>query len=127
MPILKLVEENDASPEVREIYDQVKANYGGFLPDLYKLFGNDPDYLRSIVAHMGTVMEPRQIDAKTKEVIAFVVSAVNGCDFCTNAHAGGLRQHGVDDAGLAEILATVGLWEEITRFAIGARLHWPTG
>lgn len=127
MPIPKLVEENDASPEVQEIYDQVKESYGGFLPDLYKLFGNDPDYLRSIVAHMGTVMEPRQIDAKTKEVIAYVVSAVNGCDFCINAHAGGLRQHGVDDAGLAEILATVGLWEEITRFAIGARLHWPTG
>lgn len=125
MPVLKLVEESDASSEVQELYAEVKAKYGGFLPDLYKLFGNDPAYLRSIVSHMGSVMQPRQIDAKTKEVIAFVVSALNGCDYCINAHTGALRRHGIDDAGLAEILATASLWDEVNRFAIGSRLQWP--
>lgn len=42
MPILKLVSEREAEPRVREAYARVKEKYGGFLPDLYKIFANDP-------------------------------------------------------------------------------------
>lgn len=125
MPIFKLIEEQDASDEVKETYEKIKARYGGFLPDIYKAFANDPTYLASINEHMTRVLAPRKVDAKTKEVIAFVVAAMNGCDFCLNAHALGLRQHGYDAEGIAEILGAVSLWSEINRFNIGARVTWP--
>jgi AhpD family alkylhydroperoxidase len=74
---------------------------------------------------MQRVLEPRKVDAKTKEVIAFVVAAMNGCDFCVDAHARGLRRHGYDDGAIAEILAAASLWSEVNRFNIGARVTWP--
>lgn len=125
MPVLKLVSEREAEPRVQETFARIKEHYGGFLPDLYKLFANDPAYLESVTRHIFTVMEPRGIDAQTKEIIAFAIAAANGCDFCINAHSLALRQMGLADAELGEILGVVALWEEVTRFAVGARLQWP--
>jgi AhpD family alkylhydroperoxidase len=125
MPIFELVDEAQASEEVRHVYEKIKARYGGFVPDIYKAFARDPEYLASINEHMTRVLRPRKVDAKTKEVIAFTVAAMNGCDFCVHAHALGLRRHGYDDEAIAEILGTVAVWSEITRFNIGARVLWP--
>lgn len=125
MPIIKLVQEDQAEETVKATYERVKERYGGAIPDIHKAFANDPAYLASITEHMERVLAPRNVDAKTKEVIAFVVAAMNGCDFCLHAHALGLRRHGYDDAGIAEILGTTALWSEVTRFNIGARVTWP--
>lgn len=125
MPIFPLIQERDADEKVQGTYEKVKARYGGFLPDVYKAFANDPEYLASINDHIARVMAPRQVDAKTKEVIAFVVAAMNGCDYCINAHAMGLKRHGYDNEAIAEILGTAALWSEVTRFNIGARVTWP--
>jgi AhpD family alkylhydroperoxidase len=127
MPIFELIQEEDASEEVDQTYRKIKARYGGSLPDIYKAFAHDPEYLASINDHMTRVLRPRKVDAKTKEVIAFVVAAMNGCDFCLNAHAMGLRRHGYDDEAIAEVLGTAALWSEINRFNIGARVTWPGG
>jgi len=74
---------------------------------------------------MQRVLEPRKVDAKTKEAIAFVVAAMNGCDFCLHAHTMGLRRHGYDDEAIAEILGVASLRSEVNRFNIGARVTWP--
>lgn len=120
-----LIEEHEADERVQAVYEQLKERYGGFLPDIYKAFANDPVYLESIATHMARVLEPRKVDAKTKEVIAFAVAAVNDCDFCINAHQLGLKRFGYDDEAIAEILGTVSLWSEVTRFNIGAQVRWP--
>ncbi len=76
---------------------------------------------------MARVLKPRKVDARTKEVIALVVAAINNCDFCLHAHAGNLRgRYGLDDEGIAEILGTIALWSEVTRFNIAAGVTWPT-
>jgi AhpD family alkylhydroperoxidase len=125
MAILPKIQENGASPEVQASYEKVKARYGGFLPDIYKAFANDPEYLDSLNDHMARVLKPRKVDSKTKEVIAFVVASINDCDFCLHAHAGALRRKfGYDDDGIAEILGTVALWSEVTRFNIAAGGTW---
>lgn len=121
----KLVEEHEADDRVRAAYEKVKARYGGYLPDIYEAFANDPAYLESINEHMQRVLEPRKVDAPTKEVIAFTVAAINQCDFCINAHTAGLKRHGFDEQAIAEVLATVSLWSEVTRFNIGAQVRWP--
>lgn len=126
MPTLPLIQENEANDQVKKIYESIKERYGGFLPDIYKAFANDPTYLESINRHMQEVLAPRKIDAKTKEVIAFVVGVMNQCDFCINAHAMNLKRgHGLDDEALAEILGATALWSEINRFNIGGRITWP--
>jgi AhpD family alkylhydroperoxidase len=124
-PIFELVEEDDAGEDVSRTYRDIRARYGGRLPDIYKAFAHDPEYLSSINQHIQRVLRPRKVDAKTKEVIAFVVAAMNGCDYCLHAHAMGLRRHGYDDEAIAEILGATALWSEINRFNIGARITWP--
>lgn len=126
MAIIDPVEEADATDELTATYRRIKDRYGGhFLPEIYKVMGNDPTYVDSLNDHMTRVLEPRKVDARTKEVIAFVVAALTGCDFCAHAHTMGLRRHGYDDEAIAEILGVVALWNEVTRFNIGARIHWP--
>ncbi len=66
MAILPQIEERDASPKVREAYQKVKARYGGFLPDIYKAFANDPEYLDSINDHMARVLKPRKVDERPR-------------------------------------------------------------
>ena len=126
-PILDLIDEEDASEQVQRSYRDIKARYGGRLPDIYKAFAHDPEYLASINEHMKRVLRPRKVDAKTKEVIAFVVAAMNGCDYCLHAHAMGLQRYGYDDEAIAEVLGTAALWSEVNRFNIGARVTWPDG
>lgn len=105
MPILNPVEVKDADERVAHVYEKVKEKYGGVVPDLYKLLASDPDYLESLVSHMGRVMEPDKIDSRTKEIIALVVSAEKGCDYCINAHVRALKtQRELDDEAIAEIL-----------------------
>lgn len=125
MAILDPVSEDAASDELAATYQRIQDRYGGFLPEIYKVMGNDPTYVDSLNDHMARVLEPRKVDARTKEVIAFTVAALTGCDFCSHTHTMGLREHGYDDEAIAEILGTVALWNEVTRFNIGARITWP--
>lgn len=102
----------------------VTAGAQGIVPEMYRQLANSPTYLSSLTEHMGRVMALGAVDAKTKEVVAFVVSAVNGCDYCIHAHKLGLGQFGFDDEAIAELFAVAALWEEGTAFAIGAQLNW---
>lgn len=124
MPILPSIKPEDASPEVSATYDEVAEKYGGVVPELYRKLANSPTYLASLNDHMGRVMAPGKVDAETKEVVAFVISAANGCDYCIHAHKQALGQFGFDDEAITELLGVAALWEEVNRFAIGVRLHW---
>lgn len=127
MSIITGVDESDADQQLTATYGRIKGRCGGFLPEIYKVMANDPTYVDSLNEHMTRVLEPRKVDARTKEVIAFAVAALTGFDFCAHAHTLELHQHGYDDEAIAEILGTVALWSEVTRFNIGARIHWPYG
>ena len=109
MPIFELIQEEYASQEVKQTYQKIKARYRGSCPTSTRPLPTTTEYLASINEHMTRVLRPRKVDAKTKEVIAFTVAAMNGCDFCIHAHTMGLRRHGYDDEAIAEILGAVSL------------------
>lgn len=68
MPIISPVDETTADQNLAATYGRVKDRYGGFLPEIYKVMGNDPTYVDSLNDHMTRVLEPRKVDARTKEV-----------------------------------------------------------
>jgi len=46
MTSIKMIEENNASGKVKEIYDEIKKSLGiDFVPNLYKVMAHNPDYL----------------------------------------------------------------------------------
>jgi len=83
MASIKMIDENDASGKVKEIYDEIKKSLGiDFVPNLYKVMAHNPDYLEVNWNKSKTVMHQNgKLDAVTKEAIAIAVATTMGCDY----------------------------------------------
>ncbi|MBI2832005.1 MAG: carboxymuconolactone decarboxylase family protein [Chloroflexi bacterium] len=83
MASIKIVSEEEATGKVKEIYGDIKANFGiDFVPNMYKAMAVKPDYLETNWNKVKQVMIKRgKLDPLTKEIIAVAVSAVSGCDY----------------------------------------------
>ena len=83
MASIKMIDENDASGKVKEIYDEIKKSLGiDFVPNLYKVMAHNPDYLEANWNKSKTVMhQDGKLDAVTKEAIAIAVATTMGCDY----------------------------------------------
>ena len=83
MASIKMIDENNASGKVKEIYDEIKKSLGiDFVPNLYKVMAHNPDYLEVNWNKTKTVMHQNgKLDAVTKEAIAIAVATTMGCDY----------------------------------------------
>jgi alkylhydroperoxidase family enzyme len=83
MASIKMIDENNASGKVKEIYDEIKKSLGiDFVPNLYKVMAHNPDYLEVNWNKSKTVMHQNgKLDAVTKEAIAIAVATTMGCDY----------------------------------------------
>ena len=80
MANIKLVQEDQASGRVKEIYDDVKATMGwSFVPETFQVIAHNPEHLESYWAHYKQAMGPGNLDLKTKKIIAYLVSVMNNC------------------------------------------------
>jgi AhpD family alkylhydroperoxidase len=120
MPTVAMVEERDAPPEVRAVYDEIKAVKGiDFVPNFWKTLGSHPPLLEEVWRGLDRAMQPGRLDALTKEMIALAVSATNGCTYCIRSHTAAARKLGMDDAMLGELMAVVGTFNQTNRLADG--------
>jgi AhpD family alkylhydroperoxidase len=62
-------------------------------------------------------MRPGKVDMLTKEMIALAVSVTNGCTYCINSHTAAVQRLGLDNEALGEVLAVVGLYNQMNRLA----------
>ncbi len=83
MASIKMIPEEEATGKVKEIYEEIKSNFGiDFVPNLYKVMASKPGYLEANWNKVKAVMvEPGKLDRLTKEIIAVAVSAVMGCEY----------------------------------------------
>ena len=121
-PILPLVEYEDASGEVRAVYDDIKTTRNvEWINNFWKVLAHDPAELRRVWENVKQVMAPGALDPLTKELVYIAVSATNGCEYCTYSHTASARAKGMTDAQLTELLAVVGLANHTNRLANGLR------
>jgi alkylhydroperoxidase family enzyme len=83
MPAIKMIEADEATDDVKEIYDDIKSTLGiDFVPNMYTLMAPNPPYLEANWHKVKAVMvEPAELDRLAKEIIAVAVSATNSCDY----------------------------------------------
>src|SRR5688500_14719328 len=100
---VRLVDEQGAGGKVRQIFDDIKRTKGlDFVPNFWRALATNPDQLELVWRQLKALMHPEaagrasRLDAKTREIIALVVSATNGCRYCVNSHTAALRKQGVD-------------------------------
>ena len=123
MSLVTLIEYQDASPEVRAIYDDIMKTRGvDWVNNFWKALANDPAELRRVWASVKQVMAPGALDPLVKEMLYVAVSATNGCEYCTYSHTAGARKKGMSDAMFMELMAVVGLANETNRLANGLRM-----
>ncbi len=118
MATVKLVDENCSDPVVREVFADIRATKKiDRIPNIWRALATHPEHLRLCWTRLKAIMSPGKVDMLTKEIIALAVSATNGCDYCINSHTAAVQRLGLDNEGLGEVLAVVGLYNAMNRLA----------
>jgi AhpD family alkylhydroperoxidase len=123
VPLVRIIEYADASPEVKLVYDDIMKTRGvEWINNFWKVLANDPAQLARIWAQVKQVMAPGALDPLVKEMVYVAVSATNGCEYCTFSHTAAARKKGMSDAMFMELMAVVGLANQTNRLANGLRI-----
>jgi AhpD family alkylhydroperoxidase len=110
MATVQLVEYEDASPAVREVYDDIMATRQiDWINNFWKALAVQPELLRRTWLGVKTVTAPGALDPLVKEMLYIAVSVTNACQYCINSHTAAARKKGMTDEMLAELLALVGM------------------
>ncbi len=124
MATLGLIEYDQASPEVRAIYDDIMATRKtDWINNFWKALAHDPVTLARTWRSIKEIMAPGALDALTKEMIYLAVSASNQCGYCIASHTAAARKAGMTDKMLAELMAVVGMANESNRLASGYQVE----
>src|SRR5215475_7344323 len=124
MPTLGFIEYKDASPEVREVYDDIMATRKtDWINNFWKALAHDPVTLRRTWESIKQIMTPGALDPLTKEMLYVAVSVTNQCPYCIASHTVAARKAGMTDAMFAELMAVVGMANETNRLASGYQVE----
>jgi AhpD family alkylhydroperoxidase len=117
------IEYRDASPEVRAVFDDIKAaRKVDDVNNFWKYLARDPANLKRTWQSIKEIMTPGALDALTKEMIYVAVSVSNGCEYCIASHSAAARKAGMSEAMFGELMAVVGMANETNRLANGYRV-----
>jgi AhpD family alkylhydroperoxidase len=118
MSTVKLVAENSTHPKVKAVFADIKAVKNiDRIPNVWRALATNPDHLELCWTRLKAIMQPGKVDPLTKEIIALAVSATNGCAYCINSHTTAVKKLGLDDEALGEVLAVVGLFNQMNKLA----------
>jgi AhpD family alkylhydroperoxidase len=120
MATFGLIEYNDATPEVRAVYDDIMATrQTDYINNVWKALAHDPVALRRTWESIKQIMAPGALDALTKEMVYLAVSVTNQCPYCIASHTASALKAGMTEAQFAELMAVVGMANESNRLASG--------
>jgi AhpD family alkylhydroperoxidase len=124
MAAIRLIEYEDASPEVRAVYDDIMTTRKvDAVNNFWKVIANDPAMLRRTWESLKQVMQPGALDPLTKELLYIAVSVSNGCGYCIASHTSAARKRGMTDEMLYELMAVIGMASETNRLATGYQVE----
>jgi AhpD family alkylhydroperoxidase len=117
---MPLIEYEDASPEVRAVYDDImETRQVDWVNNFWKALAVDPVSLLRTWESVKEVMAPGALDPLIKELLYVAVSVTNGCEYCIASHTASARKKGMTDEQLAELLAVLGMANETNALATG--------
>jgi AhpD family alkylhydroperoxidase len=113
----------EASPEVRAIFDDIKARRNvEDVNNFWKYLANDPGLLERTWSTQRDVLTPGALDLLIKEMIYLAVSVTNGCSYGIACHTAFARKAGMTEGMFGELMAVVGMANQTNRFADGYRI-----
>jgi AhpD family alkylhydroperoxidase len=111
MATVRLISDDDASDEVRAVFDDIRATRGSdYINNFWRALAVDPAQLVSVWAEVKSVMSgPGALDPLTREMIYIAVSTANSCGYCAHSHTASARAKGMTDEQYRELLALIAL------------------
>ncbi|MBE0477151.1 MAG: hypothetical protein IBX62_08655 [Coriobacteriia bacterium] len=80
MATIHLIEENEASAEVRQVYEDIKTHYGfGFVPNIFKALAHQPEILK--LQWEGYKQAERTWGKEMVTLMSLAVDVTNGCRY----------------------------------------------
>jgi AhpD family alkylhydroperoxidase len=124
MATVKLIEYEEAGPEVRAVYDDIMATRKiDWINNFWKALAVQPDLLQRIWNGVKAVTAPGALDPLAKEMLYVAVSVTNGCKYCINSHTAAARKKGMTDEMLAELMAVVGMANQTNALVDGFQVE----
>jgi AhpD family alkylhydroperoxidase len=123
MPGPPLIEYQDASAEVRAVYDDIMATRKtDKVNNFWKAIANHPPTLQRTWESVKSIMAAGALDPLTKEMIYVAVSVTNNCAYCIASHTNAARKAGMTDEMFGELMAVTGMANETNRLANGYQI-----
>jgi AhpD family alkylhydroperoxidase len=124
MSLFGLIEYNDASLEVRAIYDDIMTTRKtDWINNFWKSIAHDPVMLKRTWEDIKQIMAPGALDALTKEMIYVAVSVTNQCQYCIASHTAAAIHKGMTDDQFKELMSVVGMANETNRLVAGYQVE----
>ncbi len=123
MPTISCVHRSEADEATRKVYEDIIKTYGLEEPrEIYLLMGHTPEYLAASWSRSRYLYgRDTKFTVKQKHVLTLGISATNNCEYCVRSHTTRLRQLGVTNEELAELLMVVDAVNGYDKFAEGTR------
>jgi alkylhydroperoxidase family enzyme len=80
MARLTRLTKDEVTPEVRETFLDVGRKRGN-VPNMFRVYAHRPEILKTMIAHMNAVTNTGTVPVRTKELVAVLVSRLNGCHY----------------------------------------------
>lgn len=120
MATLGLIEYENASPEVRAVYDDIMATRKtDWINNFWKAIAHDPATLKRTWEDSKQIMAPGALDPLTKEMVYLAVSVSNQCSYCIASHTKAAQKKGMSNEMFKELMAVVGMANETNRLVSG--------
>ena len=124
MATVKLIEYEEAGPEVRAVYDDIMATRKiDWVNNFWKAIAVQPELLRRTWQGVKKVTAPGALDPLVKEMLYVAISVTNGCKYCINSHTAAARKKGMTDEMLAEVMAVVGMANQTNALVNGFQVE----
>ncbi|WP_317055388.1 carboxymuconolactone decarboxylase family protein [Roseovarius rhodophyticola] len=118
MATVTLISDEEATPEVRAVYDDIRTTRGGdFINNFWRALAHDPALLKATWERLKAVMGPGEIDPLTKEMIYIAVSVANSCEYCAHSHTAAAKAKGMTEAQHGELLSVIGMASQTNALA----------
>jgi len=116
-----LIEYEQSSGVVREVYDDIKATRKtDDINNFWKAIANHPPTLQRTWSTLKEVMGgPGELDPLVRELIYLAVSISNGCEYCIGSHRAAAVAKGMTEGMFGELMSVVGVANMNNRLANG--------
>lgn len=110
MATVALIGDEEASPEVRAVFDDIRKVRGtDFINNFWRALAHDSVELKRTWEEAKAVMAPGAIDPLVKEMVYIAVSVANACPYCIHSHTAAARAKGMTEDQHNELLRVIAM------------------